>query len=64
MEEDGVLAEVNVVVFRRVYAWQNLQEKQRVTQNLENAYEEQANDPEFQEGMAVWDVPVHDGLID
>ncbi len=29
---------------------------------LKNAYKEQANDPEFQEEIAVWDVTVDDGL--
>ena len=29
---------------------------------LENAYKEQANDPEFQKEISVWDVAVGDGL--
>ena len=62
LEEDGVLAEVNVIAFKRVHGWQNFQEKQRITQNLENAYEEQTNDPEFQEEVTAWDVTVGDGL--
>lgn len=38
-------------------------EKQRVLmQELEDAYKEQVNDPEFQEEMAIWDVTVGDGL--
>lgn len=38
-------------------------EKQRVLmKELEDAYKEQANDPEFQEEISVWDVTVGDGL--
>ena len=38
-------------------------EKRRIFMNeLKNAYKEQANDPEFQEEIAVWDVTVDDGL--
>lgn len=38
-------------------------EKQQLfLKELENAYIQQANDPEFQEEMAVWDVTVGDGL--
>ena len=38
-------------------------EKQQLfLKELENAYTQQANDPEFQEEMAVWDVTVGDGL--
>ncbi len=29
---------------------------------LEDAYKDQANDPEFQEEISVWDVAVGDGL--
>ncbi len=29
---------------------------------LEDAYKDQANDPEFQEEISVWDVTVGDGL--
>lgn len=31
-------------------------------QELADAYEEESNDPEFQEEVAVWDVAVADGL--
>lgn len=31
-------------------------------EELASAYEEQANDPEFQEEVLVWDVSVGDGL--
>jgi Arc/MetJ-type ribon-helix-helix transcriptional regulator len=38
-------------------------EKQRIfMKELENAYQDQANDPEFQEEIAVWDITVGDGL--
>jgi len=38
-------------------------EKRRIFMNeLKNAYKEQANNPEFQEEIAVWDVTVDDGL--
>ncbi len=30
-------------------------------QELENAYLEQANDPEFQEDIFLWDITVDDG---
>jgi metal-responsive CopG/Arc/MetJ family transcriptional regulator len=39
------------------------QEQKRVLlQELEDAYQEQANDLEFQKEMSVWDVTVSDGL--
>jgi len=38
-------------------------EKNRVfMKELEDAYKEQVNDPEFQEEISVWDVTVGDGL--
>lgn len=38
-------------------------EKKRILmKELENAYKEQVNDPEFQEEIAAWDVTVNDGL--
>ena len=38
-------------------------EKRRIMmEELENAYKEQANDPDFQEEISVWDVAVGDGL--
>lgn len=38
-------------------------EKKRIMmEELENAYQEQANDPDFQEEISVWDVAVGDGL--
>jgi len=38
-------------------------EKQRILQKeLEDAYTDQANDPEFQEEVSVWDTAVGDGL--
>jgi len=38
-------------------------EKKRVfMKELEDAYKEQADDPEFQEEISVWDVTVGDGL--
>ena len=40
-----------------------LKEKRRVfTKELEDAYKQQANDPEFPAEMSVWDVTVDDGL--
>ncbi|MBC6418610.1 MAG: hypothetical protein GDA44_07350 [Prochloron sp. SP5CPC1] len=40
-----------------------LEEKKRIfLKELAAAYEEQANSPEFQEEIAVWDVTVDDGL--
>jgi hypothetical protein len=38
-------------------------EKRRIMmEELENAYKEQASDPDFQEEISVWDVAVGDGL--
>jgi metal-responsive CopG/Arc/MetJ family transcriptional regulator len=38
-------------------------EQQRIfMQELEDAYKDQVNDPEFQEEILVWDVTVGDGL--
>ncbi|MDB9495217.1 hypothetical protein PN441_07930 [Spirulina major CS-329] len=38
-------------------------EKRRIfMKELEDAYKDQANDPEFQEEISVWDVAVGDGL--
>jgi Arc/MetJ-type ribon-helix-helix transcriptional regulator len=38
-------------------------EKQRIfMKELEDAYKEQANDPEFQEEISDWDITVGDGL--
>ncbi len=38
-------------------------EKKKIfMQELEDAYKEQVNDPEFQEEISVWDVTVGDGL--
>ncbi len=40
-------------------------EKKRIfRQELEDAYTEQANDPDFQQEISVWDVTVGDGLND
>jgi metal-responsive CopG/Arc/MetJ family transcriptional regulator len=40
-----------------------LEEKRRIlTKELENAYIDQANDPELQEEISIWDVAVGDGL--
>lgn len=39
------------------------QEKKRIfMKELEDAYTDQANDPEFQEEISVWDIAVGDGL--
>ena len=39
------------------------QEKKRIfMKELADAYQEQANDPEFQQEMSVWDIAVGDGL--
>ena len=39
------------------------QEKRRVfMKELEDAYKDQANDPEMQEEISVWDIAVGDGL--
>lgn len=39
------------------------QEKRRILmKELEDAYTDQANDPEFQEEITVWDIAVGDGL--
>jgi metal-responsive CopG/Arc/MetJ family transcriptional regulator len=38
-------------------------EQQRIfMKELEDAYKDQVNDPEFQEEISVWDVTVGDGL--
>lgn len=38
-------------------------EQQRIfMKELEDAYKDQANDPEFQEEISVWDITVGDGL--
>lgn len=38
-------------------------EKQRIfMKDLENAYKDQVNDPEFQKEITVWDITVGDGL--
>jgi hypothetical protein len=38
-------------------------EKRRIfMEKLEDAYKEQANDPDFQKEISVWDVTVGDGL--
>ncbi len=40
-----------------------LKEKRRIfMKKMEEAYKEQANDPEFQEEISVWDVTVGDSL--
>ncbi len=40
-----------------------LKEKKKIfMQELEDAYKDQVNDPEFQEEISVWDVTVGDGL--
>ena len=40
-----------------------LEEKRRIlTKELENAYKDQANDPELQAEISIWDVAVGDGL--
>ncbi|OUC16137.1 MAG: hypothetical protein B0A82_02990 [Alkalinema sp. CACIAM 70d] len=40
-----------------------LQEKKRIfMRELEDAYKAQANDPEFQEEISVWDIAAGDGL--
>ncbi|MDJ0673973.1 MAG: CopG family transcriptional regulator [Calothrix sp. MO_167.B42] len=40
-----------------------LKEKKRIfMKELEDAYKEQANDPDFQSEISVWDVTVDDGL--
>ena len=40
-----------------------LKEKKRVLmKELADAYKDQANDPDFQEEISVWDVTVGDGL--
>ena len=40
-----------------------LKERRKVfMKELEDAYKEQADDPEFQAEMSVWDVTVDDGL--
>jgi predicted transcriptional regulator len=39
------------------------QEKRRIfMKELENAYKDQANDPEFQQETSVWEIAVGDGL--
>ena len=40
-----------------------LEEKRRIsTKELENAYRDQANDPELQAEISIWDVAVGDGI--
>jgi hypothetical protein len=39
------------------------QEKRKIfMKELEDAYKDQANDPDFQEEISVWDITVGDGL--
>jgi cell division septum initiation protein DivIVA len=63
--DDEVLEFVDQLASNRSSFINNVlwQEKQRIfMQELAAAYQDQANDPEFQEEIAVWDVVVGDGL--
>lgn len=63
--DDEVLDFVDQLASNRSSFINNIlwKEKQRVfMKELEDAYKEQANDPEFQEEISVWDVTVDDGL--
>ncbi|MCY7321307.1 MAG: hypothetical protein LH660_05775 [Phormidesmis sp. CAN_BIN36] len=63
--EDDVLKFVDQVADNRSSFINNilLKEKKRIfMKELEDAYKEQMNDPEFQEEISVWDVAVDDGL--
>jgi hypothetical protein len=63
--DDEVLTFVDQLASNRSSFINNvlLKEKNRVfLQELAEAYSEQANDPEFQNEIAVWDVTAGDGL--
>jgi len=63
--DDEVLEFVDQLSSNRSSFINNLiqKEKQRLfLKDLEDAYKEQANDPEFLEEMTIWDVTVGDGL--
>jgi len=63
--DDEVLEFVDRLSSNRSSFINNLiqKEKQRLfLKDLEDAYREQANDPEFLEEMTIWDVTVGDGL--
>lgn len=63
--DDEVLQFVDQLSSNRSSFINNLiqKEKQRLfLKDLEDAYKEQANDPEFREEMTIWDVTVGDGL--
>ncbi|TVQ65234.1 MAG: hypothetical protein EA366_00210 [Spirulina sp. DLM2.Bin59] len=63
--DDEVLDFVDRLASNRSSFINNLlwQEKRRIfLQELEDAYKDQANDPEFQAEIAVWDIVVGDGL--
>ena len=63
--DDEVLEFVDQLSSNRSSFINNLiqKEKQRLfLKDLEDAYKEQANDPEFLEETAIWEVTVGDGL--
>lgn len=63
--DDEVLAFVDQLASNRSSFINDIlwKEKQRIfMQELEAAYKEQVNDPEFQAEISVWDVAVGDGL--
>ena len=63
--DDEVLEFVDQLASNRSSFINNVlwQEKKRIfMKELEDAYKDQANDPEFQEEISVWDVAVGDGL--
>ncbi len=63
--DDEILAFVDQLASNRSSFINDIlwKEKQRISiKELADAYTEQANDPEFQKELAVWDVAVDDGF--
>jgi len=63
--DDEVLEFVDQLASNRSSFINNIlwQEKRRIfMKELEDAYKDQANDPELQQEISVWDVTVGDGL--
>jgi hypothetical protein len=63
--DDEVLAFVDQLASNRSSFINDIlwKEKKKIfMQELEDAYKDQANDPEFQEEISVWDITVGDGL--
>ena len=63
--DDEVLAFVDQLASNRSSFINDIlwKEKKKIfIKELEDAYKDQANDPEFQEEISVWDITVGDGL--